>query len=90
MKRTIIDKLYEWKMSSNRKPLIMNGARQVGKTYILNKFGHLHYKNVAYVNLDKDQQARSIWEKDYDTKRIILSLSALLSISIKPEDQWGK
>lgn len=73
-------------MSSNRKPLIMNGARQVGKTYILNKFGHLHYKNVAYVNLDKDQQARSIWEKDYDTKRIILSLSALLSISIKPEE----
>lgn len=86
MKRTIIDKLYEWKMSSNRKPLIMNGARQVGKTYILNKFGHLHYKNVAYVNLDKDKQARSIWEKDYDTKRIILSLSALLSISIKPEE----
>ncbi len=86
MKRSIIDKLYKWKMSSNRKPLIMNGARQVGKTYILNKFGHLHYKNVAYVNLDKDQQARSIWEKDYDIKRIILSLSALLSISIKPEE----
>lgn len=86
MKRSIIDKLYKWKMSSNRKPLIMNGARQVGKTYILNKFGHLHYKNVAYVNLDKNQQARSIWEKDYDTKRIILSLSALLSISIKPEE----
>ncbi len=64
----------------------MNGARQVGKTYILNKFGQLYYKNVAYVNLDKDQQARSIWEKDYDTKRIILSLSALLSISIKPEE----
>ena len=73
-------------MSINRKPLIMNGARQVGKTYILNKFGQLYYKNVAYVNLDKDQQARSIWEKDYDTKRIILSLSALLSISIKPEE----
>lgn len=86
MKRTILQHLYEWKNSATRKPLILNGARQVGKTYILNEFGQTYYKKVAYVNLDKDAQAASIWEKDYDVQRIVLSLSALLDVNIKAED----
>lgn len=86
MKRLILQQLCKWKDSSERKPLILNGARQVGKTYILNEFGKAYYKNVAYINLDKDKQAASIWEKDFDVNRIILSLSALLDVSIKPED----
>ncbi|MCQ2326497.1 MAG: ATP-binding protein [Bacteroidales bacterium] len=86
MKRLILQQLCKWKDSSERKPLILNGARQVGKTYILNEFGKAYYKNVVYINLDKDKQAASIWEKDFDVNRIILSLSALLNVSIKPED----
>lgn len=86
MKRTILQHLYEWKNSATRKPLILNGARQVGKTYILNEFGQTYYKNVAYVNLDKDTQAASIWEKDFDVHRIVLSLSALLNVHIMAED----
>lgn len=86
MKRTIIQQLIKWKNSTTRKPLILNGARQVGKTYILNVFGQMYYKNVAYINLDKDKQAVSIWNKDYDVERIILSLSALLNVNIKAEE----
>lgn len=85
MERTILQQLCMWKDSAARKPLILNGARQVGKTYILNKFGQLYYRNVAYVNLDKDKLAASVWDKDFDVQRIVLSLSALLNIDIKPE-----
>lgn len=66
--------------------MILNGARQVGKTYILNVFGQTYYKNVAYVNLDKDKQAASIWSQGFDVNRIILSLSALLNIKILPQE----
>lgn len=86
MKRTILKQLLDWKDSCTRKPLILNGARQVGKTYILNVFGQTYYKNVAYVNLDKDKQAAAIWEQDFDVKRILLSLSALLNIKILPHE----
>lgn len=85
MKRSILKQLSDWKDSHTRKPLILNGARQVGKTYILNVFGHTYYKSVAYVNLDKDKQAAAIWNQDFDVKRIILSLSALLNIQILPQ-----
>lgn len=85
MKRSILKQLSDWKDSHTRKPLILNGARQVGKTYILNVFGHTYYKSVAYVNLDKDKQAAAIWNQDFDVKRILLSLSALLNIQILPQ-----
>lgn len=85
MKRTILAQLCEWKDSRMRKPLILNGARQVGKTYILNVFGQTFYENVAYVNLDKDKQAASLWEQDFDVRRILLSLSALLNTKILPQ-----
>lgn len=52
MKRSIEQQLCEWKASNNRKPLILNGARQVGKTYLLREFGEKYYKNVVYVNLE--------------------------------------
>ena len=51
MKRNVLDELIAWKEKSNRKPLILNGARQVGKTYILQEFGKLYYKHTAYVNV---------------------------------------
>ena len=55
MKRKILSKLIEWKNKKNRKPLIVNGARQVGKTYILKEFGSHYYEKMAYVNCDKNK-----------------------------------
>ncbi len=54
MKRFITEKLLDWKNSKDRKPLILKGARQVGKTYILKEFGECNYDNVAYFNFDHD------------------------------------
>ena len=84
MQRNILGELIRWKESANRKPLILNGARQVGKTYILQEFGKLYYKEVAYLNCDRNEVLRQIFAQDYDTDRIIRSLSALLHIHITP------
>ncbi|MCH5312081.1 MAG: ATP-binding protein [Prevotella sp.] len=86
MQRNIINELIEWKQKSNRKPLILNGARQVGKTYILQKFGQLHYKEVAYLNCDRNEVLNQIFSIDYDIERIVRSLSALLNIHITPNE----
>ena len=86
MKRNILKELIKWKESHNRKPLILNGARQVGKTYILQEFGRLYYKNVAYLNCDRNDMLRNIFAHDYDTARIIRSISALTSIHIEPSE----
>ena len=60
MERNVIKQLLAWKQKKNRKPLIVNGARQVGKTYILRDFGTKYYQKMAYVNCDKDSKIRSI------------------------------
>lgn len=85
MKRNILDELIKWKEKPNRKPLILNGARQVGKTYILQEFGRLCYDNVAYLNCDRNDILRNIFAHDYDTARIIRSISALTGIHIEPD-----
>ena len=58
MRRALMDELVAWKESTRRKPLILNGARQVGKTLLLKEFGRLNFENVAYVSLDNDPLAR--------------------------------
>ena len=62
LKRFIIEKLKEWKESKYRKPLILKGARQVGKTYILKKFGEENYEGVAYFNFDHDEDLYNLFE----------------------------
>ncbi len=84
MKRNVINQLVAWKNSPFRKPLILNGARQVGKTYILKAFGNSYYDNVAYFNLDNNREVEAIFAKDYNTQRIIRSLSALSGMKIEP------
>ena len=76
MERLIIEELLQWKISPRRKPLILNGARQVGKTWILKHFGQLYYDNVAYINCDKEAMAARLFD-DYDVKRIIKVLEAM-------------
>lgn len=86
MQRTILKQLIEWKQKDTRKPLILNGARQVGKTYILKVFGEAEYESIAYVSLDNNPEARQIFEQDFNIRRIIRALSALLHIHIEPSN----
>lgn len=84
MEREIYAKLLDWKSRRDHKPLVIDGARQVGKTYILKKFGAQSFKSCSYVNLDKDAVARAIFEQDHDIKRIIRTLSAHTGVDIVP------
>lgn len=84
MERTLIHELLVWKEKENRKPLILKGVRQCGKTYLLKDFGDRYYDNVAYFNFEETDSLISVFEKDYDTKRIILELELFLGKSIKP------
>jgi uncharacterized protein len=83
MERSIYTSLKEWKNSPTRKPLILQGARQVGKTYILKEFGRNEYQDVVYINCDDNDNMKEMFV-DYDIQRILRSLSALSGVSIKP------
>ena len=85
MKRFIMRKLIDWKNSKDRKPLILKGARQVGKTYILKEFGENNYDNVAYFNFDHDDGLENLFLNTKDPKRIIEQLSLVIGKKISPE-----
>ena len=84
MKRTIIAQLKAWKNSPLRKPLILSGARQVGKTYILKEFGKQEYENVAYINCDGNQEIAHIFAEDYDMQRVLMVIGAISKQPIIP------
>ena len=82
MKRHAIDKLFEWKESSDRKPLVMLGARQVGKTWLMQEFAKEAYPKYAYVNFEDNDTLRSLFEHDFDIPRIIASLEWSTGVNI--------
>lgn len=84
MQRFIMEELIKWKNSKDRKPLILKGARQVGKTYILKDFGSKYYDNVAYFNFDHDDGLASLFLNTKDPKRIIEQLSLVNGKKINP------
>lgn len=84
MKRFITEKLLNWKNSKDRKPLILRGARQVGKTYILKEFGRENYDNIAYFNFDHDDGLDELFVNTKDPKRIIDQLSLVDGKKINP------
>lgn len=84
MKRKITSNLEAWKESAKRMPLIVNGARQVGKTYILKEFGKMCYKNTVYINLETNLLISSFFEKNIESKRIIEFLEATVNEQIIP------
>lgn len=86
MKRFITEKLIKWKNDYDRKPLILKGARQVGKTYILKQFGKDFYKEVAYFNFDHDQELQGLFLHSKDPKRILEQLSLVYGKKILPND----
>ena len=75
MERKFTSQLLEWKKSNARMPLIVTGARQVGKTWGLLEFGKQHYRNVVYLNFENNQDAQSVFERDLNPTRIIRELS---------------
>lgn len=84
MQRFIMDKLIEWKNSKYRKPLILKGVRQVGKTWILKEFGKLYYENIAYFNFDENTEYRQFFEITKDIKRILQNLMLISGEKIEP------
>ncbi len=86
MKRKITQQLVEWKNSSARKPLILNGARQVGKTFILREFGRENYKNTVYVNLESNGTVASMFNDDISPSKLIKYLEAETGERILPNE----
>ena len=70
MERFILKKLLDWKNSPYRKPLILKGVRQVGKTWVLKEFGRRYYENTAYFNFDENEEYKQFFETTKDVARI--------------------
>lgn len=86
MKRLIMSKLLAWKNSPYRKPLILKGVRQVGKTWILKEFGKLNYKNIAYFNFDENKEYKQFFETTKNVDRILQNLMLASGQKIEPEN----
>ena len=84
MRRNFIEKLIEWKENPNRKPLVLWGARQVGKTWLLKEFGKTCFENVLYISFYNNKKDSDLFERDYDTKRILGALEIQHHIKIQP------
>lgn len=82
MKRNAIKELYEWKENNGRKPLVILGARQVGKTWLMKEFGKEAYKKCAYVNFEDNDDLRGLFEHDFDIQRIIANLQWTTDVTI--------
>ena len=86
MERTALQQLSEWKRRSDRKPLILNGARQVGKTWAIREFARREYAKEAYIICRKNDLVEEVFKKDFDIDRIIRSLRAISGVDISPAD----
>ena len=85
MKRILLDKLKQWKESDRRKPLIIKGVRQCGKTWLLLEFGATFYEDVAYFNFEGNDALAERFERDLDVTRIITELGILRQNAIQPD-----
>ena len=85
MERSALSSLKQWKTKLDRKPLIIRGARQVGKTWLMKEFGRTCYEQTVYVNLDTDNIAKSLFAQDLDVHRIIRGLEIAHNTKIIPE-----
>lgn len=86
MYRYSIEKLREWKSRKNRKPLIIEGARQVGKTWLMKEFGRLEYTNTVYINFDSNFRMAELFSADLDITRIIRGIEIYTGEKINSED----
>lgn len=86
MYRNKMEELIKWKESSNRKPLIIRGARQVGKTWLMKEFGKVYYEKCAYINFDDNTRMNKLFDEDFDLDRIIQGLKIESGVNIEPEN----
>lgn len=86
MYRIAIEKLYKWKSSKRRKPLIIEGARQVGKTWLMKEFGKQAYADTVYINFDSNSRMAELFSADLDTDRLIMGLELYAGRKINPEN----
>ncbi|MFR6690954.1 ATP-binding protein [Hominenteromicrobium sp.] len=86
MYRIAIEKLYKWKNSKRRKPLIIEGARQVGKTWLMKEFGEQAYADTVYINFDSNSRMADLFSTDLDTDRLIMGLELYAGRKINPEN----
>jgi predicted AAA+ superfamily ATPase len=84
LERLILSKLFAWKESKYRKPLILKGVRQVGKTWILQEFGRRYYENIAYFNFDENEEYKQFFEMTKDVRRIMQNLMMASGQIIRP------
>ncbi|MBO5209758.1 MAG: ATP-binding protein [Lachnospiraceae bacterium] len=86
MQRFLMEELVKWKNKVNRKPLILKGARQVGKTWLMKEFGKLHFDKVAYVTFYNNQRMKKVFEEDYDIDRILININIECHTEVTPQD----
>lgn len=86
MQRKALKKLLEWKNGPGRKPLLIQGARQVGKTWLMKEFGRLHFAKTAYIHFDNNSRMQEIFNTDYDIRRLITAFQIEAGCPITPED----
>ncbi|MBS5837428.1 MAG: AAA family ATPase, partial [Neisseria sp.] len=86
MQRKIIQSLEKWKHKTNRKPLIIQGARQVGKTWAIKHFGEQFFEKVAYINFDNNPRMKTLFSGDYDIYRLMLGLKIESGVDIQAEN----
>lgn len=86
MKRYAFNHLKAWKEKPNKKPMIIQGARQVGKTWLMQEFGKTNYDKVAYISFNDNEEAKQVFETSYDVSNIILALGILTGVQISPDD----
>lgn len=86
MERFIMEKLIQWKNKKNRKPLIIKGARQVGKTWLMKEFGKRYFKKTAYINFDNNNRLKNLFEQDYDIERILMAVNIESGVRVNADD----
>ena len=86
MERLLMQELLKWKQKKNRKPLVIHGARQVGKTWLMKEFGKRYFENCVYISFDNNPRMQNVFEQDYDVKRIISALRVEYGSSFSPDD----
>ena len=86
MQRKALKKLLEWKNAPSRKPLLIQGARQVGKTWLMKEFGRQYFSKTAYIHFDNNSRMRQIFNGDYDIRRLITAFQIEAGCTITPED----
>ena len=86
MYRAALEKLKKWKNKEDRKPMILMGARQVGKTWIMKEFGKIEYKQVAYISFYNNERMNNVFDMDFDIERIIMNLNIESGVTITPNN----